>query len=464
MRSKNIFILLPDGVGLRNFAFSKFYDLGKKYNHKITFWNNTPFPLSEIGFNEITVPKNKIHPLTDILKNAIIQASLNWNAKKSSDSVYHSYKFLPNTVGVKNKIKNCAVSILTKYADSEKRILFLRKLMYILEAKTTYFKNCLQELETHKPDFIFCTNQRPVVAIAPILAAKKLMIPTATFIFSWDNLPKATMVVQTDYYFVWSAHMKKELLYYYPQIHENQVFVTGTPQFEAHFDKENYIEKEVFFTQHGLDLTKKYVCYSGDDITTCPDDEKYLNDVAEAIESLNDKGQNLGIIFRRCPVDFSGRYDGVLDKFKHLIVTIEPAWEKKGEMWNTILPTKEDNKTLVNTIKYSEMVINLGSSMVFDFSIFGKPCAFINYDVPDKRQKKWTVKTIYKFVHFRSMPSKDAVLWLNDRQTMEDKILFGLSNSELNSLEAKKWFEVINETNPQMASERIWNAINRLLK
>jgi hypothetical protein len=35
-----------------------------------------------------------------------------------------------------------------------------------------------------------------------LLAAQQLGIPTATFIFSWDNLPKATMVVETDYYFV----------------------------------------------------------------------------------------------------------------------------------------------------------------------------------------------------------------------------------------------------------------------
>jgi hypothetical protein len=44
-----------------------------------------------------------------------------------------------------------------------------------------------------------------------LLAAQQLGIPTATFIFSWDNLPKATMVVETDYYFV-GDHMKLELL------------------------------------------------------------------------------------------------------------------------------------------------------------------------------------------------------------------------------------------------------------
>jgi hypothetical protein len=56
------------------------------------------------------------------------------------------------------------------------------------------------------------------LAVAPLLAAQDLGIPTATFIFSWDNLPKATMVVEANYYFVWSHHMKRELLLYYPNI------------------------------------------------------------------------------------------------------------------------------------------------------------------------------------------------------------------------------------------------------
>src|SRR5580765_562456 len=98
------------------------------------------------------------------------------------------------------------------------------------------------------------------------------------------------MVVETDYYFVWSQHMKNELLFYYPHINEKQIFIVGTPQFETHFKKSNVLSREDFFHQNGLNLDKKYICYSGDDITTCPDDPQYLEDVAAAVRSLNDKG------------------------------------------------------------------------------------------------------------------------------------------------------------------------------
>ena len=160
--------------------------------------------------------------------------------------------------------------------------------------------------------------------------------------------------------------MKDELKYYYPYINDEQIFVTGTTQFEPHFEKELLISKEQFFKDNNLDINKKYICFSGDDITTSPYDEVYLEDTAKAVEELNKKGQNLGIIFRRCPVDFSNRYDAVLNKYAHIIHVINPKWKKIGEIWNSILPTREDYILQVNTIYHSEFVVNLGSSMVFD--------------------------------------------------------------------------------------------------
>ena len=78
------------------------------------------------------------------------------------------------------------------------------------------------DLRKHTPNFVFCTNQRPLSGIAPILAARDLSIPTGTFIFSWDNLPKGMLVVESDYYFVWSDYMKMELMKYYSFIKEEE--------------------------------------------------------------------------------------------------------------------------------------------------------------------------------------------------------------------------------------------------
>ena len=45
--SKKIFIFFPDGVGLRNFAFTNFKNLGEQQGFDITYWNNTLFSIKE---------------------------------------------------------------------------------------------------------------------------------------------------------------------------------------------------------------------------------------------------------------------------------------------------------------------------------------------------------------------------------------------------------------------------------
>jgi hypothetical protein len=463
MKNKKIFILLPDGIGLRNFAFSNFLKIGKEKNFDITYWNNTPFDLTQLGFNEIKIREAKINPLTDSYKNARKHIELNLSKKKEKDRVYDSYRFPFAYKKLKPALKNLATKLLIATHSSTQGLEKVRQKIIKLENSTLYYRNCLETLQKEKPDLVFCTNQRPVVAIAPLLAAKKLDIPTATFIFSWDNLPKATMVVETDYYFVWSEHMKRELLQYYKYIKENQVFITGTPQFENHFDLNQRVPKEQFFQEHQLDLNKKYICYSGDDITTCPDDPQYLKDTAKAVRKLNNQGHTLGILFRRCPVDFSERFDSVLAEYKDIIVPVAPLWKKIGEGWNTVLPTKEDMLLQTNTILHSEMVVNLGSSMVFDYASYQKPCAFINYDVANRVDKEWSVSKIYKYVHFRSMPEIKVVIWLNSANEIADKIKFGLEQKNDIVKNAQNWFEIINQIPPENASNRIWESIEVIL-
>ncbi|MEP6804602.1 MAG: UDP-glycosyltransferase [Flavobacterium sp.] len=463
MQNKKIFILLPDGVGLRNFAFSNFFQFGLKENFQITYWNNTPFDLTTLGFDAINIRNAKTNLLTDSYKNARKHIELNLSIQAEKDLVYDTYRFPFSYKKIKPAVKNLISQFLIATHSSNKDLEKVCQKIKRLEQSGDYYQHCLATLQTEKPDMVFCTNQRPVLAIAPLLAAQKLGIPTATFIFSWDNLPKATMVVETDFYFVWSEHMKNELLHYYPNIKETQIFITGTPQFESHFDTTKIVSKDEFFEKHQLDPNKKYICYSGDDFTTCPDDPQYLSDVADAVRELNNEGNSLGIIFRRCPVDFSNRYDKVLEKNKDIIKSIAPLWQKVGEDWDTILPTIEDVELQINTIKHTEMVLNLGSSMVFDYVAHQKACAFINYDVQNKVDKNWSVSKIYKYVHFRSMPNKNAVLWLNSPQDIKEKIKLGLVPQSETIANAQKWFEVINQHPPQNVSERIWKAIETIL-
>ncbi|SFJ09654.1 UDP-glycosyltransferase [Olleya namhaensis] len=462
MKNKKIFILIPSGIALRNFAFTKFHDLAKAQNLDITYWNSTPFSISEMGYKEIRLDNIKPHWLTDILKNARKTIELNLNIKNTGDPIYNAYKFPASNKSIKAVVKNVITKVIIFLFSSSKGLEKIKQIINKKERSTDYYNSCINTLEIEKPDFLFCTNQRIVDAIAPLLAARDIDIPTATFIFSWDNLPKATLVVDTDYYFVWSDFMKKEMHQYYPQIKANQIIVTGTPQFEPHYDNETIKTKEAFYKDYNLDSKKEYVCFSGDDVTTSPDDPKYLEDFARAIASLNTKGYNLGIVFRKCPVDFSGRYDNIVSKYNGLIVEVAPKWQNVNNTWNTMLPSKEDNILLSNTIAHSLFVVNLGSSMVFDYAAFNKTCGYFNYNQEVQLKANWNIHQCYKYVHFRSMPN-GAVIYFDKAEEIEAKIVGIISKESDTAEKAKLWFDTICKSPQKESSQRILKAITAIL-
>ncbi|WP_452220380.1 CDP-glycerol glycerophosphotransferase family protein [Lacinutrix salivirga] len=461
---KKVFVFFPDGVGLRNFAFTNFKSIGEQMGFDITYWNNTVFSLKDnLGFQEVTIEDHSQHPLTALYSRVRKRIELNVSRDKFNDDVYPTYKFPLNYKGLKNALKSSYISLLIGLHSSEKGVKTIRKKINTLERSTSKYAYCKAQLLEHKPDLIFCTTQRATQSISALLAAKDLGIPTVAFVYSWDNVPKAMQVVETDFYVVWSEHMKREVLQYYPFVKEEQIFVTGTPQFEPHYYDELKESREDFFKAHNLDINKKYICYSGDDETTSPLDQYYLEDLANAVRSLNTKGKNLGIIYRKCPVDFTPRYNAILEANKDVITVLDPIWKPIGSQWNQVLPEKEDFKMLYNVCEHTEMVTNVCSSTVFDFVAHNKPCIYYNYEQPQLKKGIRDIGQNYKYVHFRSMPSKEAAVFCEDKKDLEGLVKHILEGKLSNVEEGKKWYEIIVGKTPTQASKNIWKAIETIL-
>jgi len=462
--NKKVFVFFPDGVGLRNFAFTKFKEIGAEKGYEIVYWNNTVFSLKEqLGYNEVKIENHKTHFLTPIYSRIRKHIELNVSQKKFNDKVYETYKFPFSYKGFKNTLITLFVKVLIGFNSSENGILRIRKRINALERSTAKYEYCKAQLKEHKPDLVFCTTQRATQSISALLAAKDLNIPVVAFVYSWDNVPKAMQVVEADFYFVWSDLMKEEVLKYYPFVNDSQVFVTGTPQFEPHYDSNLFKSRETFFDENNLDISKRYICFSGDDETTSPLDQYYLEDLAKAVRNLNSKGENLGIIYRKCPVDTTIRYDAVIESYKDVIAVLDPLWKPAGKNWNEILPTKEDLGLLHNVCAHSEFVTNVCSSTVFDFVVHEKPCIYFNYEQPQLKNGVRDIGQNYKYVHFRSMPSQQTAIFCTDKRDLENQVKQILDKKLSNVEDGKKWYEIVAGKNPTQSSVKIWDTIDALL-
>jgi hypothetical protein len=429
--------------------------------YEVWFWHTTPFDIESLGYKALRITAPKLHPLTSSVKNAKKYVALAQFEKSFSSSIYRRYWFPLKSRNLKQFLKHSLTKVLIVLFNSKSGLMRLRGSIKRMEQRTLYYERCLQILENHQPQLIYNTSQRSVLAIAPVEAAKVLHIPTVGFVYSWDNLPKATLDVETDYYHVWSAYMKAELLKYYPFIRSNQVAITGTPQFEAHYKQDEGDVRSDFHTRYGLDSSCTYICFSGDDVTTSPQDPLFLRDVAEALRHLNTKGHHLGLLFRRCPVDVSKRYDWVLEAYADVITAIDPLWENKSEQWNTIFPLPEDNDLLREVAQYCAAVVNLGSSMVFDFAIHNKPCLYLNYTYQDETVVEGV--HVYDYMHFKSKPHPDVVAWLDSPDAIADTLVKVLAEPDAIVEQAKAWFGIINTLPAEAASVRICEHLNHIV-
>lgn len=445
---KRILLFTPDGTGIKNYLYSRVFSGTSA--HITLFHNFDDDTLSQlhdtIKVDEyLSIPKYKESVREKFLRELIHTARLNYNAKKESNPTILAFR-KRNHGTFKLKVFYTLVSWAAKHCKNYERILKLEKKYDRSLKQNPFFKEVQVLLKQSRPDVVFCTHQRALKAPTVFMAAKELGLSTATVIYSWDNIPKARLALRADKYLVWSQYMKTELERMYPEISSEKVVVTGTPQFEFYKEPKNILERSKFYETYGLDATKKLICFSGDDVKTSPYDPHYLNDLAESLASEGEKYQ---IVFRRCPVDLSGRYDWVVKKFPDLIVEIPPLWNFNSKVWTAVYPIYEDVRLLVSLAYYCDVVLNVGSTMAFDFGMFGKPCIYINYDhIPDKN---WSVNTIYRYQHFRSMPSKKAVYWLHSKEEIA-QLMEVVMNDPKTDIE--DWFQVV-VNHPETASENI---------
>src|SRR5262249_8245450 len=115
-----------------------------------------------------------------------------------------------------------------------------------------------------KPDLVFNGSHiHGKAGFLPIRVASKMGIPTAGFIFSWDNLTSRSRILEPyNDYLVWHSPMRAQLRSIYPEIAPEHVHITGTPQLDYHIKDEYHWIREELCAHLGLDPDRKIVLYT----------------------------------------------------------------------------------------------------------------------------------------------------------------------------------------------------------
>lgn len=463
-----IILIIPDGVVVRNYLYTNFVKELTQKGFEIYVFHQIPKPaVEEIKLATNTIKEFHFIPfftepaLARTIREITVYARLVYNSKVLQNDTIMCF-WNNKKKGFKRKILAHLSETLGYFlSKSYKSIVFLEKKYDQLMTNTSVCHQVGEKIKAINPSIVLNLHQRSTVSSPIVNFCNSNNIPTATVIYSWDNVPKARLISRYNYYFTWSELMKNELLVLYPEIKEPQVKVTGTPQFEFYFEEKYKKSKVDFFKQYNLEVSKKTVCFSAND-TSSPYEVSYFSDVCEALNRMSDD-EKPQIIFRRNPFDKSNRFKSILEQYKHLIVEIDPDWRTENpddKDFVTIFPTINDVELLINTVLHSDIVINLGSTMAHDFAVLNKPCLYLNYD--PVTPSKFPVETVFKFQHFRSMKGLDAVLWINDKSEIASKISLALHQPETVAKDKNKWMEVIVQHPLDQNSANLVNEIQKI--
>jgi len=433
---KTIVFVLPRGEAIKNFVLSGTAALVRQKAHLVII---SIIPNSEI---EAVMRNNcdEFYELKSLQMGPVIGYLWEWidivhGRWLWSGAAKHRWKIRDNEVNsISKKVSRFAKKIFAYPFTNRTGLEILTKIETLGTRAAFRNQDCISLLKKIKPDLVFNGSHIHSWIARPLMhAAKKLGIKTATFLFSWDNLTSQGRILPYyDYYMVWNDDIKKDLLRIYHKISPRQVLVTGTPQFDFHFNKEIFSTREKYAQSIGADPAKPIIMYTTGMINLYPFEEIIVERIADMLQKMEVKPQ---LVVRLYPKDTTGRYDALKERRKDIIFP-EIIWER-----NYFTPMPEDLVTYSNMLLHCDVGINASSTVSLELCMFDKPVINIGYNPPgvDIFPKDYAI--IYQWDHYKPLTDSGALDIAWKEEEMYGLITNALGHPEHKRKERKKLVE-----------------------
>lgn len=309
-----------------------------------------------------------------------------------------------------------------------------------------------------RPDLVFNASQvHGTSAVQAVRAARWLGIRTAAFVFSWDNLTSQGRIIpEYDSYLVWNDSLKRQLMAIYPGVTPQQVEVTGTPQFDFHFDEEFHLDRATFCHKIGADPGRPLVLYTTGMANHMPGEPHIVEQIANMLRRMDDLARPQ-LLVRVYPKDQTGRFEE-LRRRRPDILFPPVAWVP-----NHLTPEPQDCVDLTNTLRHAAVGINVASTVSLELCMFDKPVINIAYNPPQADKESIDFARYYDFDHYLPVIDSGAVALARSPGQLEALIRDALLHpSELSEQRRSLLRSMFGETLDGRCGERVATVLLRL--
>lgn len=238
-----------------------------------------------------------------------------------------------------------------------------------LEAAIPPCPRLLAFLEAEQPDLVVVS---PLVDAASnqvdlIKAARRLRIPTALCVASWDNLTnKGLMRIQPDRVMVWNAIQAGEAESFHGTA-RSRIVMTGAQPFDRWFDRRPARGRAEFCRQVGLPSDRPYVLFVGSSSRISAPQEEVLfvrRWIAALRASPDPAVRSLAVLVRPHPYNFHQWEAADLSGLGETVV-----WPRGGA--NPI--AEEDRAGYFDSMHHGGAVVGINTSAMVEATIVGRP-------------------------------------------------------------------------------------------
>ena len=256
-------------------------------------------------------------------------------------------------------------------------------------------------LERTRPDLVITASPGNISPMdGPLIRdAQARGIPTLCLVFSWDNMSgaKGLLPAMPDHLGVWNERQRREavdLHHYAPE----RVTVLGAPHFDLYQRPDTFLSRAEFCAKLGLDPAKRIVTAIVASMTAS--ENTYMLDMLLAARASGRLGADTQILCRLHPrvrpdknrrdyARYLGRTDIVIDIPDNYLDSIK---------WN---PTVEEMRHLANTIKHSDVIMNIASTVTIEAALCDTPVVNLGFSTSEPEKFRANVIGRYWVYHYR---------------------------------------------------------------
>jgi hypothetical protein len=258
-----------------------------------------------------------------------------------------------------------------------------------------------------RPVLLVTSSPGLIFSEVPFLrTAARRQVRTMTIDPSWDNFTnKLIPVRRVNQLVVWNDLMKQQAIDYHGYT-ADEIRVAGVPQWDRYFQGGTGTDRASFFEKIGADPSRKLIA-----LTTTPQELYAHHDhVLRVMQRAMQDGRwpAAQVLVRLHPRDDMAKY-AAFEGMPHVIIEKPFRQTVKAGDGLAVDVTAASQQHLADTLRHSDVVVNVASTIAIEAAIFDTPVVNIAFDGETESAFAQSARRYYQFTHYTNITRHGAV-------------------------------------------------------